>query len=158
MRLRFRPLFLPFIAVLLSAGPALAQEALSVAGIVLEEEGGTPIADASVLLAGQRVETSGAGMFIITNVAPGDYSLVVEALGYTRYVVDLALRADTTLRILLTPEPVSLEAVVVLLSMQHQLIPPTRGHHVRRRCPVRSIGWSCFVSARRVVRCCRRRS
>lgn len=108
-----RSLLLPCFFLLLSTGPALAQARLSVAGIVLEEDGGTPVESASVLLAGQRVATAGSGMFIITDVAPGDYTLVVEALGYIRYEVDLVLRADTTLRIVLAPQPVSLEAVVV---------------------------------------------
>jgi hypothetical protein len=100
-----------FLTLVAFASPVGAQ---TVSGRVNDRLSGSPIAGATVELSGVgRVLTSDAGEFRISNAQPGSYILTVRALGYTPAVVQLALRADTTVRVSLEVDPVLLDSVRV---------------------------------------------
>jgi hypothetical protein len=108
------------LAVLLILGvvcpAALSAQTASVRGRVLHAETGRPIAGATVALpaASRETRTDSLGQFDITNLRPGEYELLVQAVGFTpaRATLPLAAGPPVELDIDLDPLPPTLERVV----------------------------------------------
>jgi hypothetical protein len=98
--------------VLFPVGEVLAQDVFVLAGRVIEQADGSPVAAATVELPGRTpVLTNASGDFRFTGVPFGRYTLTVEALGYRSEVVELILRADTSITVELEIQPVTLDSV-----------------------------------------------
>ncbi|HEX5052118.1 MAG TPA: TonB-dependent receptor [Planctomycetota bacterium] len=78
------------------AAVASAQQAGSIRGVVLDKDFDAPLpgAEVQVVETGQRVLTNDQGGFVLSQVAPGKYTLVIAKDGYTRHVrADLVVSA-----------------------------------------------------------------
>jgi hypothetical protein len=101
------------LGVALLAPPAGAQQA-TVSGRVVESGSQTGILGATIELPGRAPAFTGPdGTFEIANVAPGSYTLRVEALGYLRALPDIVVPGDTALIIELERAPIRLDSLVV---------------------------------------------
>jgi hypothetical protein len=94
---------------------ARAQSGFTVRGLVVERgPDRRPIAGATIRLGEQyQAESNPSGEFEITNVRPGRYGLVVEALGFAPAQTVLVVREDTEGTIQLDPLPLPLDTLVV---------------------------------------------
>jgi hypothetical protein len=95
---------------------ALVQDA-SVQGTVRAERSGDPVAQATVRLAGTRLNarTNEQGAFVLSRVPAGRWRVEASALGYEPYAVTVQVPAGGTVRLdlELRPRPVPLSAVDV---------------------------------------------
>ena len=116
MSIRGVLLFLILAAVSLAALPARAQDG-AVRGTVLEEGFGDPLPGVSVFLEETRQgdATGPDGTFVVDAVAPGRYTLVARALGYTplRLPVEVQAGEETVVEMTLAENPVELGEIVV---------------------------------------------
>jgi hypothetical protein len=102
--------------LLATAAPAGAQEPVTLAGVVVDAEVGTPVVGALVTLVpgGRQAISDEHGAFRVEELAPGAYDLTVRAFGYrelTQAVTAAAGRAP--LRISLAPSPVDIAGLTV---------------------------------------------
>lgn len=88
-----------------------------VAGVVVDEETGTPLPGAHILLAdaGVGTVTNQAGQFVLPPLRPGRYALSITYLGYRDWRDSLRVEPDaqTTTRAALQAEPVLIAPVIV---------------------------------------------
>jgi hypothetical protein len=85
-------------------------------GQVVDATSGLPVSNALVSLVGQRaVLTSEQGRFRFEVVEPGDYTLVVEAFGYSRQELLVSLSSDVDMSLLVEPAPLPLDTIAVEL-------------------------------------------
>lgn len=120
-------LFLLCTIGLLAMSPADARaQAGSISGLVQEEATGNPIPAATVRVTGddgrplRNVTTSATGGFRVSDVAPGTYTVRVEALGYAPAVVlDVRVTAgdDARVTVLLAWRAFELNPLVVTASL-----------------------------------------
>ena len=70
--------------------PLLAANYGKIVGKVIDEETGDPLVGANVILEGQGIgaATDLAGEYVILQVPPGEYDVVVEYIGYTKAVYE----------------------------------------------------------------------
>lgn len=100
------------------AGVALAQFSGSIVGSVADHSGAS-VAKASVTLVNTATQVSAntssdsSGNFEFLSLAPGNYQLTVEAPGFAKTAVTLALETNQTLRV-----PVSLQVKSVATSVE----------------------------------------
>lgn len=108
------------LAVLLLLGvvcpAALSAQSAAIRGRVLHAESGRPIAGATVGIRGANRETrtDSLGQFDIANLRPGEYELLVQAVGFApaRATLPLTAGPPVELDIDLDPLPPTLERVV----------------------------------------------
>ncbi|HEX6615663.1 MAG TPA: TonB-dependent receptor, partial [Gemmatimonadales bacterium] len=103
-------------AVALAVPSVAAAQAGAITGTVSDQDGGTPLEAAQVVLSGtNRIETTNReGKFTLRNVAPGTYQLRVLRVGY-RPAAQSATVAEgqtVTLDFAMTAAPVQLDEVV----------------------------------------------
>ena len=108
------------LAFALSAG---AQENGSIRGVVFDRDFEQPIPGASVTLVetGQKVDGSEQGNYLLTDIAPGTYTLVVAKEGYVRYFkpgFEVRAGQQRDLDVYLSGEFVELEEFIVQDSLQ----------------------------------------
>jgi len=117
-----KPTLLVAVLALLAAGPAAAQTAGTITGVVTDGSTGRPAVGATVvasslaLPAGKVTVTDAAGGFTLGDLPPGQYRLQASLEGYkTETRSDLTLGENVTLRanLAIVPESVRLEEVVV---------------------------------------------
>lgn len=74
--------------VMILTSSALAQQAGSLRGLVLDRDFGAPVVGATVTLVetGARVKTSEQGNYVFESVAPGRYTVVIQRDGFTRQI------------------------------------------------------------------------
>lgn len=103
------------LATVLGQSPLQAQTGrVTVRGRIIERGGGQGIPQAAVSLGDYPRATSGnAGEFEIRGVAPGRYSLIVEAFGYRTLRTTILVLDDVDGTIELDPEPVRLPPIDV---------------------------------------------
>ncbi len=90
-----------------------------IAGRITDEKSGEALVGATVLIVGTSTGAASDvdGNFVITNLAPGTYSIAISAIGYRKKIVQkLQVNVDFTTRIdeKLSSELVDLDAVVVV--------------------------------------------
>lgn len=105
-------------AVLLAALPQAAegQTAWTVAGRVVDAQSGVSVSNALVTLEGHgAVLSSNRGLFRFARVPSSEYSLRVEALGYSDFAAALEVNADTMLVVALEILPVEVDGLTVEL-------------------------------------------
>ena len=114
------------LAVALGAIPGMApsgtaaQEAVEIAGAVVDDGTGEPIEGATVRLAdasgsARETITGPAGTFVFAQVAPGEYTLGVQRFGYELLSVPLEVgpRAPARLDVRMQPQAIPLEPIDV---------------------------------------------
>ncbi len=115
------------------AAPARVQTG-AVAGRVTEAETETPIAAAAVSLVGTswRALTGSDGRYRIDGIAPGEYTLRVQRLGYEEATRRVVIEGDGTVQadFVLTRAPTELDAVVVTVTGEQRI--RELGHSVGR--------------------------
>jgi len=72
----------------ISAVSAAAQQAGGIRGVVYDKDFDVPLANAEILIAetGQKVTGTDEGNYVLSQIAPGTYTLVFSKQGYTRQV------------------------------------------------------------------------
>src|SRR5690349_1046301 len=115
MRVTFRRSWL-IVWIALALPGALAAQAGSIAGKVVDQEGGRPLVGARVQAAGANyfAYTTQEGTYRILGVAPGAYSLRVIMLGYgsQQKLVTVGAGQAATADWSLTAVPFTLEEIV----------------------------------------------
>lgn len=112
---------LAFVAVALVARNGAAQETASqpiqLVGTVVSPAG-TPLVGALVSVTGQDLGslTDAKGRFSLPKVAPGTVSLTAEQLGYDTLTVDRTATAGVPVTLTMTPKPVLLEGLHVVVN------------------------------------------
>ncbi|NNE34513.1 MAG: TonB-dependent receptor, partial [Rhodothermales bacterium] len=86
---------------------SVAQERGRVVGTVVSTESGLGIPDANVLLDELSIGglTHGGGRFTIDSVIPGEYTLVVQLLGFRTHRETIAVRANETTTVAVSISP-----------------------------------------------------
>lgn len=103
--------FLLLLALI--APSALAAQRASLNGVVSVAGASTPIPGAIVSVDGIEQRTDRLGLFRFDGLSTGRHVLAVRALGYLPVSRTISLRADSTLRVSLTPRPVVLDTMMV---------------------------------------------
>jgi iron complex outermembrane receptor protein len=123
------PLSTVLVPIMLAAAPLKAQppqDAQGVAGRVVDQESGAPLADAQVqVLNGSRASTTNAdGRFGIARLSAGRHTLVVVRIGYARTTVPVTVEAGkvTELEIKLAASSVRLNDIVVSAEKKEQSV------------------------------------
>lgn len=110
-------LLLPLLALALALVPAPGRSQVAVTGVVQDARTLQGVADVAVTVVGAGIAapTGADGQFVLPDVPPGAWTLTIGHIAYgiheQRFTVDADRPLD--LRILLSPEAVELEAVVV---------------------------------------------
>ncbi len=94
----------------------MAQEcALTVRGQVLDEVSGSPLSYANVYIQETQIGTitDDDGGFILSNVCPGHYHIIISHIGCASEKFHFDIEQDTSLSILLTHTPTELGTVVI---------------------------------------------
>ncbi len=106
--------FLGVAAVVFLAAEGLRAQQVTLSGIVVESRRGATVAGATVRVGSRPpVVTDLDGAFHFAEVSGGPHTLTVEAYGYHSRTLSLNLRADTTVRVELEPDPLVLDRLVV---------------------------------------------
>lgn len=104
------------VALLATSSPAAAQQSHALRGRVIERATSQPIAQATLILGeSRRAITNQQGEFEFRGLAPGGYSLMVEALGYSTVFTSLVVNQDVTGEIRMDPAPITLDTLLVQL-------------------------------------------
>jgi hypothetical protein len=102
-----------FVCSTAAFGSAHAQQ-ITISGVVVERSESVPVAGATVRVLGfGPYSTDLNGRFQIRHLAPGPYTVSVEAIGYRSFSLEIVVRADTTLQLELERDPVVLDSLIV---------------------------------------------
>lgn len=108
--------FLSLVTLLILSANALSQSG-TVRGTLYEQENGEVIPFTYVFLdsTDYGVISNGEGVFVITNIPPGDYTLKVESVAFAFYSQEVSVTADgiTTLQVYLEDKGQELKEAVV---------------------------------------------
>jgi hypothetical protein len=107
---------LKHLCFLLLLLPLLTQAQFTVSGKVINLYDKKPVVKASVFLSSTTVggTTAEDGSYLLTNVRPGQYDIVVSAIGYETSYATIKVDKNTTIPYTeLTPRTIDLKAVVV---------------------------------------------
>ena len=106
-----------FVLLCCSLAPlSLSAQTAVIGGRVFDIESGEGIPNARVTLEGHgSVLTTEIGSFLFQRVAPGDYTVRVEAFGYADVASSLTVTGDTDLPIPMAVEPFLLDTISVEL-------------------------------------------
>lgn len=112
MKIRF--LFLYAVLVFQAFSFAAADESHTIRGRVTDT-GGYPLAGATVVLKGtfMGTMTDAGGIFKIEKVREGDAQLIFSFIGYETKAIDLSVKSDTVVNIILTQTSVMTDDVVI---------------------------------------------
>jgi len=114
---RVRVLSLLFAGALVVAPSLAAQSTGSIQGRVTSQFGGRPLSGVEVSLEGRAATTLSGdnGAYQLTGLAPGEYTVVTQALGYARVSRTVTVRAGqtVTLDIELEEQAMELDPIVV---------------------------------------------
>jgi iron complex outermembrane recepter protein len=106
------------LAVAVCSG--VSAQAGTLRGTVVNEASGTPVGGASVGLreSGQRTHTNDAGLFVLSGIPAGDYTITATAIGLAPFTDRITIRPEQTteLAIRMTPTAVNLRELVVTAS------------------------------------------
>lgn len=94
----------------------LHAQGFTISGKIVSKENGRGIAGASVFLSNSSFGTtsSSEGMFTLTRLKPGQYTLVVTAVGYAEYNKIIMVNADVSdMSITLEPKAIMLREVTI---------------------------------------------
>src|ERR1051325_2797405 len=109
-------LFRKFLFLLLLWPSLLFAQSFTVNGKVFNKASGSLIAGASVFLSNSSFGTTSTseGAFTLNRLRPGQYTLVVTAVGYAEYNKTVMVNTDITdLRIELEQQPIILREVTI---------------------------------------------
>lgn len=105
------------LALLLAAAPPAFAQTGSITGTVTQEGTGQPLSGALVELEGTNHQalSQANGRFLMLNVPAGSYTLTVQVLGHAtfREQVTVAAGQPTTVNIVMSPEAIALQEVIV---------------------------------------------
>ena len=98
--------------------PLLAQTTGKIAGLVTDATTGEPLAGANVFVEGTNLGAAVGldGTFFILNVTPGNYSVIIEMIGYeTKKYEDLRVSVNRTVSLDVPLNPAVLEGEVIVV-------------------------------------------
>ncbi|MFO7723171.1 MAG: TonB-dependent receptor [Bacteroidales bacterium] len=126
MMTRYFRLVFTALLVLMMFGVVSAQRATGdLRGFIYNKTSGEPLLYANVLLRGTTIGsmTDGNGYFIISNLQPGEYNVVITYIGFDTLVKPFAIRADeiTTIKESLTERTQQLGRFTVSAERQSDL-------------------------------------
>ncbi|MDH3206620.1 MAG: carboxypeptidase-like regulatory domain-containing protein [Gemmatimonadota bacterium] len=136
LSVRFKPAGLLLLIGLLSNFPdaAFAQAGFTLLGRAYEASSDLGVQNGIATLEGYgSTLTNTEGRFRFRNVAPGEYTLRVEAFGYAPVSLSLAVEADAAVDVPLAPAPVPLDPIVVeagTLDYQGRVRDPARDFYL----------------------------
>lgn len=91
-------------------------QSITISGKITSKESGRPVAGASVFLSNSSFGTTSStdGNFTLNRLRPGQYTLVVTAVGYGEYNKTIMVSADVpAMNILLEPKAIVLREVII---------------------------------------------
>src|SRR4051812_11601631 len=103
-----------FIAVICLLPFYLLAQSYTIEGRVTAKGGKTPVSGASIFLSNSSFGTTSAsdGSFNLNRVRPGQYTLVVTAIGFAQYTKVVLMNSDAvTLQVELEPKAIELRQV-----------------------------------------------
>jgi len=106
--------FFYFLLLLFSSNVALAQNNYSITGTVKDNKGTLP--GAGILVSGYKMSTvsNNDGKFALTNLAPGNYDILVQMIGYLPYKQNVIItNKSVSLDVVLKESTILLNEVVV---------------------------------------------
>ncbi|MEO1021815.1 MAG: TonB-dependent receptor, partial [Bacteroidota bacterium] len=113
----------PFDFIILSSGTYVITERKTIAarygrffGYVLDAETGTPISNATILLAdaSNSTFTNPNGFFSVSPLLAGDYPVVFSSLGYQSQSATIKIEENSTSQVIrLTPKPFQADPIVI---------------------------------------------
>ena len=97
-----------------------AQGSGKITGKVLDKDSGEPLPAASVFLEGTSLgaATTNEGIYIIRQVAPGNYNMIIRYIGYQEQKMPVTVISGKTLEINVNLKQVTLEGKEVVVSAQ----------------------------------------
>jgi len=109
-----------FLILFLGFNTVQAQQSGIITGTVLDQDTGEPLPFAHVMLEGTNLgtTTTSDGEYIIRQVPPGDYNLVVGFIGYQRQEIPITVTSGETLEVNVSLETVSVEGEEVRITAQ----------------------------------------
>jgi outer membrane receptor for ferrienterochelin and colicin len=118
MKKIINPLLMIIVLLVLSHGILSAQTTGKLAGMVTDASSGEPLAGANVFIEntnlGAAVDLEGA--FYILNIPPGNYSVIIEMIGYeTQKYEDLRISVNRTVSLDVLLKPAVLEGEVIVV-------------------------------------------
>lgn len=114
--LRASTILLATVTLPALASPVAAQESATLAGVVLDDRTGTPVASARISLQalGLEVVSDVGGQFLLDHLPTGTHEVRFDAPGYVSVVEVLELSAAEFLQMRLTPLTAVLDEILVL--------------------------------------------
>ncbi len=87
---------------------------VKISGVVSDGENGMALPGANILFkdAGAGISADAEGMFVIS-IPKGNYTLMVSYIGYQTYVENFVADTDKTIKIIISPEVITTEEVVI---------------------------------------------
>ncbi len=119
---KFKRKFLLIIFLFLSILTIVqAGQTGKISGVIKDKNSGEPIIGANVMIEGQNIGAASDvnGYYVILNVSPGQYNLVVSVLGYKKTrITNVSVTADKTtiIDVLMEEEAVELGQEIVVVS------------------------------------------
>ena len=98
-------------SISLAQGP----QPTTLSGFVKDKSNGESLAFANVIVRGTALGTSTntSGYFAITNIAPGNYTVMVSLLGYQPYETEIEITSDCVRNFVLTSEAIQVGEVTI---------------------------------------------
>ena len=98
----------------------IAQESGKITGMVSDKTSGEPLPGANVLLDGTSLgaATSVDGNYIIRQVPPGNYNMIIKYIGYNQKEIPITVVSGRTLEVNIELEYVTLEGEEVIINAQ----------------------------------------
>lgn len=114
-----------FIFLLLLFGSSIVNaQTGTIKGFVFDAESGEPIIFTNVYLEGSSMGSTSDenGLYVISRIPPGDYTLMVKYMGYEAYVHKVTVGAGSVAshKILLSPSAIQIDDIVVSAERQEQ--------------------------------------
>ena len=97
-----------------------AQESGRVTGKVLDKDSGDPLPGANVIIEGTSLgaATTSEGEYIIRQVTPGDYNMIIKYIGYKEQSIPITIKSGVTLEVNVELEYVTIEGEEVTITAQ----------------------------------------
>ncbi|MFZ4427293.1 MAG: TonB-dependent receptor [Saprospiraceae bacterium] len=117
--------------LLFLAGISASAQNAAIRGTVLDKKDGVPLPFATIRIEGTDIGTvaNTEGFFILSDIPPGDYVVVIELLGYGAVREQIALQVGALLykRFFMEPEAIELQRVDISAERQLARISPQVG-------------------------------
>ncbi|MBK7979422.1 MAG: TonB-dependent receptor [Ignavibacteriae bacterium] len=113
-------IFRSFLLLIFISSFQLAQRSGNIIGVVNDKASGDPLPGANVFLDGTSFGAASSldGEYVIRQVPPGDYNMIVKYIGYKEKKIAINVKSGSTLKLDVDLEYVAVESEEVLVSAQ----------------------------------------